>query len=337
MTGTPASLPSLRADRARDLIARFPSVSIAIFGDVMLDQFVIGGVNRISPEAPVPVVEFHREEFRAGGAANVASNVHALGGRATLVGLAGTDRAGEQLLAELTALGIDLAGLVRDGERRTTVKMRIVTDRHQQVARVDYENADEPDQRTSDRLATAIERAVEGAGAVIVSDYVKGGVTLALMQRLLAKARTARVPVLVDPKIPHLDRYAGARLITPNHSEAEVATHMRIRTDDDARAAARALRARLGCESVLITRGEHGMWLLDGDLEGALRAVAREVSDVTGAGDTVIATLALAVAAGASLSEAAALANHAAGIVVGRFGPATLTAPELMAAVEQDD
>ena len=336
MSSAPTSFPPLSVSRAQHLVERFPSSAIAILGDVMLDQFIIGRVHRISPEAPVPVVEFQREELRAGGAANVAANVRALGGRADLIGVVGVDRAGDQLLAELQARGIGCADIVKDGRRRTTVKMRIVTDRNQQVARVDYEEDDEPERRVADALAAAAERAVDSAGAVIVSDYLKGGITREAMQRLVTRSRLKRVPVLVDPKIPHLDRYAGARLITPNHHEAEVATHLRIRTDSDAHEAALALRERSGCESVLITRGEQGMWLLDGDVEGPLRAAAREVSDVTGAGDTVIATLALAVACGATLAEAAALANHAAGVVVGRFGPATLTPPELLAAVTRD-
>jgi rfaE bifunctional protein kinase chain/domain len=166
-----------------------------------------------------------------------------------------------------------------------------------------------------------------------VSDYLKGAVTGRLVAELAELARSRGLPLLVDPKIPHIGYYRGATLVTPNHHEAEIATHMRIRTDEDARSAARSLRQRASCDGVLITRGEHGMWLLAPESEGALPATAREVADVTGAGDTVIAMLALAMAAGATLAEAASLANHAAGIVVGKFGPATVSVEELLAVV----
>jgi D-beta-D-heptose 7-phosphate kinase/D-beta-D-heptose 1-phosphate adenosyltransferase len=169
---------------------------------------------------------------------------------------------------------------------------------------------------------------------LLVSDYLKGTVTRGVTASLIALKRLG-APLLVDPKIPHLDCYAGATLVTPNHHEAETATHRRIRTDEDARDAANDFRARAKCDAALITRGEHGMWLSSAEAEGAIPAVAREVSDVTGAGDTVVATLAVALAAGASLAEAAVLANYAAGVVVARFGPATVTREELLSAVEQ--
>jgi D-beta-D-heptose 7-phosphate kinase/D-beta-D-heptose 1-phosphate adenosyltransferase len=171
---------------------------------------------------------------------------------------------------------------------------------------------------------------------VVISDYLKGAVTRGFVECLVAAARRQGVPLLVDPKIPHLSYYAGATYIKPNHHEAEIATHRRIRSDDEAREAARAFRDVASCDGVLMTRSEHGMWLLDGRFEGHLPATAREVADVTGAGDTVIAVLALALAAGASSAEAASLANHAAGIVVGKFGPATVSRAELLHAVLGD-
>ena len=209
--------------------------------------------------------------------------------------------------------------------------MRVVTERNQQVARIDYE-------RTPTSAATSsgdrrrIARLAAGASAWLVSDYLKGVVTRAVVEALLRRSSVARRtvdPLIVDPKIPHLACYAGATLVTPNHHEAEAATHRRVRSDDEARQAARDFRTRAQCDAVLITRGEHGMWLSEPDIEGSIPAVAREVSDVTGAGDTVVATLALALAAGATMAEAAVLANQAAGIVVGKFGPATVTADEL--------
>jgi D-beta-D-heptose 7-phosphate kinase/D-beta-D-heptose 1-phosphate adenosyltransferase len=320
-------------DRAREIVARFPSASVLVVGDVMLDQFVVGRVDRISPEAPVPIVAFDHEEYRVGGAGNVATNVAALGGRVVLGGLVGQDAACERLSAELQAHGVGTAGLVADRARRTTTKMRVVTNRNQQVARVDYENDAEATGDVADSLAERAAEMAGAAGAIVVSDYLKGAVTKALVARLAAIARERRIPLLVDPKIPHIDYYAGATIIKPNHHEAEIATSRRIRTTDDAREAARAFRDRARCDGVLITRGEHGMWLLHEDREGHLPATAREVADVTGAGDTVIATLALALAAGADTAEAASLANHAAGVSVAKFATATVSPAELVHAV----
>jgi len=314
-------------------LERFAGATVLIVGDVMLDQFVIGRVSRISPEAPVPVVVYERDEHRVGGAANVANNVKALGGRVELVGLTGADAAGQRLRDLLNGLGMGTAGLVRDPSRRTTTKLRVVTDRNQQVARIDYETDVEAAGPIEQALAIQAEQLVPRADVVVVSDYLKGAVTRTLMARVIAAGRVRAIPVLVDPKIPHLDYYAGASLITPNHYEAEIATHLRIRDDEDAVRASAVFRERAHCERVLITRGEHGMCLLDGDLPRHFPAVAREVADVTGAGDTVIATMALGLAAGARIDQACELANHAAGIVVGRFGPAAVTRAELGEAV----
>ncbi|MBP1636743.1 MAG: hldE 1 [Acidobacteria bacterium] len=325
------------SDRLQPALDRFAGAAVLIVGDVMLDQFVIGSVSRISPEAPVPVVAYQRDEQRVGGAANVANNVRALGGRAELVGLTGADAAGQRLRDLLDGLGMGAAGLVRDPSRRTTTKLRVVTDRNQQVARIDYETDAEAAGAIEQSLAIQAERLVQRADVVVVSDYLKGAVTRMVVARIVAAGRARSIPVLVDPKIPHLDYYAGASLITPNHHEAEVATHLRIRGDEDAVRAAEVFRERARCERVLITRGEHGMCLLDGETARHFPAVAREVADVTGAGDTVIATIALGLAAGASLDEACELANHAAGIVVGRFGPAAVTRAELAESLRSSD
>jgi D-beta-D-heptose 7-phosphate kinase/D-beta-D-heptose 1-phosphate adenosyltransferase len=329
------------ASPAGAFVERFGRATVLVVGDVMLDRFTIGRVQRISPEAPVPVVEFRREEFRLGGAANVAHTIRALGATVRLVGLVGDDAAGVRLRRELEAIGIPAGGLVVDAGRPTTTKQRIVTERNQQVARIDYEDDREPSAAIERSLVERVEREIAGAAVVVASDYLKGAISEGLIAQLVAAGRRHGLAVLVDPKIPHLDRYRGATLLTPNHHEAALATAMRIRTSEEARAAARAFRTRAGCESVLITRGEHGMWLLDGTRgegdvrESDLPAVAREVADVTGAGDTVIGTIALALAAGAPLHDAAVLANHAAGIVVGKFGPATVTPEELARALAQ--
>jgi rfaE bifunctional protein kinase chain/domain len=209
------------------------------------------------------------------------------------------------------------------------------------VARVDYEEDADASGEIERAIVAEVKRVAADAHAWLISDYLKGTVTRAMVEALLgvsARARPSgeqtwssatRTPLIVDPKIPHLTCYAGATLVTPNHHEAARATHRRLSSDEDARDAARDFKRQAQCEAVLITRGEHGMWLSDDEIEGSVPAVAREVSDVTGAGDTVVATLALALAAGATKAEAAALAKQAAGIVVGKFGPATLTATEL--------
>ena len=322
------TLPALDARRARDLIARFSGLRVLVAGDVMIDRFIVGRVTRISPEAPVPVVHFQAEHVRLGGAANVAHNIAALGGSVALVGVVGSDAAGVRLREQLAAAGISADGLVEDGSRPTTEKVRIVTERNQQVARVDYERDADVDGAIEREVVTRIGKAGVGAKVLLVSDYLKGVVTRPIVEALVAM-KAAGALLIVDPKIPHLACYAGATLVTPNHHEAETATHRRIRTDDDARDAAHDFRARASCDAVLITRGEQGMWLSDAHDEGTIPAIAREVSDVTGAGDTVVATLALALAAGATIAEAAVIANHAAGVVVGRFGPATLTPDDL--------
>ena len=326
------TIAPLDARRGRELVARFAGLPVLVVGDVMLDRFIVGHVTRISPEAPVPVVRFRSEHVRLGGAANVAHNILALGGRASLVGIVGADAAADRLRGALAAAGASVDGLVADAARPTTEKVRIVTERNQQVARVDYEQDAEADARIEREIVARIGALGGGARALLVSDYLKGAVTRAAVEALMA-LQGSGAPLIVDPKIPHLAAYAGATLVTPNHHEAEAATHRRIRSDEEARTAARDFRECAGCEAVLITRGEHGMWLSGPEEEGAIAAVAREVSDVTGAGDTVVATLALALAAGATLAEAAVLANHAAGVAVGKFGPSTVSPEELIAAL----
>jgi D-beta-D-heptose 7-phosphate kinase/D-beta-D-heptose 1-phosphate adenosyltransferase len=307
---------------------------VLVVGDAMLDKFIVGRVTRISPEAPVPVVAFDHELHRIGGSANVANNVAALGGSATLVAVTGTDEGAATLARACREAGIAPA-LVGDPARPTTTKVRIVTERNQQVARVDYEEDAEIRNEIEHRLIAEINKHAQQTAAIVISDYLKGCITRAVVQSAVAAAAERHVPVLVDPKIPHVDYYGGTTVVTPNHHEAEIAANMRVRSEDDARGAARLFRDRAQCRSVLMTRGDQGMWLLAEGAEGYLPAAAREVADVTGAGDTVIATLALALAAGATIAEAARLANEAAGLVVARFGPATVRAAELMAAFER--
>jgi D-beta-D-heptose 7-phosphate kinase/D-beta-D-heptose 1-phosphate adenosyltransferase len=327
----PGVLPAIADSRARAIAGHFGSRHLIVVGDVMLDRFVVGRVTRISPEAPVPVVLFEREDARLGGAANVAQNIASLGGTVTLVGVVGDDGDAGMVRGLLDRAALGGGALVTDGRRRTTTKMRVVTTRHQQVARVDFESDHDIGDEAADAVAAAVESHAASAHAIVVSDYLKGVVTRRIMARIAALALAHNLPLLVDPKVPHMDFYRGSTLVTPNLHEAEVAANTRIRTPQDAAHAAHELRDRIGADGILITLGEQGMWLSHAGTDGWLETAAREVADVTGAGDTVIATLALALAAGASSAEAAQLANQAAGVVVGKFGAATVTCDELLA------
>jgi rfaE bifunctional protein kinase chain/domain len=325
-------LPVVTPERARRIASATVGARILIIGDAMLDKFIVGRVTRISPEAPVPVVAFDHEMLRMGGAANVAHNVAALGGQATLIAVTGMDDAAATLAHGCRDAGI-APSLVGDGSRPTTTKVRLVTDRNQQVARIDYEADAEIADDIERRILGEIDTHAAHAAAIVISDYLKGCITRKVVQAAVARAGPG-VPVLVDPKIPHIEYYAGTTLVTPNHHEAEVASHMRIRTQEEARLAARQFRSRAQCANVLMTRGDQGMWLLSSDSEGHLPSAAREVADVTGAGDTVIATMAVMLAAGATMTEAARLANEAAGQSVAKFGPATVSLVELLKAVD---
>jgi D-glycero-beta-D-manno-heptose-7-phosphate kinase len=323
----------LSAERAAEIVGAMEGRTVVVYGDVMLDEFVWGDVRRISPEAPVPVVEIGRESARLGGAANVLSNLRALGVRSSLVGVVGRDRAAERVLKELREAGAQdpEASLVVDVSRPTTVKTRIIA-HGQLVVRADRERRTPVDATVEERIVGTLRRLLRSADALVVSDYDKGAVTPAALDQILPAAEAAGVPVLVDPKIRNFDSYRPATLVTPNHHEALKVTNSEDDTDEGMARAARSIRERLSCRSVLITRGERGMMLLEGGGEPVyVPTAAREVYDVTGAGDTVIATLAASVAAGASLVEAAMLANHAAGIVVGKVGTATASPDEVLA------
>lgn len=313
------------------LTKQFTGCPVAIIGDVMLDHFLIGRADRISPEAPVPIVQLDREEFRLGGAGNVAANIASLGGVPKLAALIGTDEAAGVLKATLGKAGIGVSGLVADAHRRTTEKLRAVTERHLQVARIDRESVSPVDGDALQALLVAI-ATLSPAKAIVLSDYAKGVVTEEIVAAAVSLASTNHCALLVDPKVPHAGYYRGASVITPNHREAEAMSGHAIRTAADARKAAQLIHDASGA-SVLITRGEHGMYVFDASSgaakETVLTAAAREVADVTGAGDTVIASLALSMACGATLAEAANFANHAAGAAVGRFGTVAVTLSDI--------
>lgn len=305
----------------------FPAEAIAgsrvlVVGDVMLDRYWFGEVDRISPEAPVPVVRVARREDRLGGAANVARNVAALGGQATLIGIVGADEAGASISRMATQEGVD-ADLVADGEHPTTLKMRVLG-RQQQLLRVDFE--EQPRTATLDDLQARFERHLAGHDVLVLSDYAKGA--LERVESLIAQARAAGMPVLVDPKGDDYSRYRGATLVTPNRAEMQQAVG-RWSSESQLTERAQQLRADLDIEALLITRSEQGMTLFTAEGREHVDAQAHEVFDVSGAGDTVLATLAAMRAIGLPWVDAMAWANRAGGIVVGKLGTSVVTAAEL--------
>ena len=320
--------------RVEQILNRFPDKAVLILGDLMLDEFIWGKVRRISPEAPVPVVDVTEETYRLGGSGNVAANVRALDGKPIFVGVLGRDFAGDRVLRLMEEWGIDGAGIIR-ADRPTTLKTRIIA-HHQQVVRADREAKQPLGREVIAELGRVFMRQVSNAAAVIVSDYDKGVVNRDLLVEILPQVRSLGIPVFLDPKVHHADYYRPITMITPNEREAESLTGLPIPDMHSLEQAGQKLIERFGCEYALITRGEDGMSLFSNS-NGAgrptsqhLPTFAREVFDVTGAGDTVIATLALAHAAGAAMDECAMLANHAAGIVVGKIGTATVSRAELL-------
>jgi D-glycero-beta-D-manno-heptose-7-phosphate kinase len=297
---------------------------VLVVGDPMLDRYWHGAVDRISPEAPVPVVKVTREEERIGAAANVAYNVLTLGAQASFLGVVGDDEPGHKLETLLRETGIAVH-LKRDPGLKTTVKLRVIG-RHQQLLRMDFEN--EPDHEALASQNETFAVLAPKHDAILFSDYGKGG--LAHIPSMIALARAAGKAVLVDPKGSDYSRYAGASVITPNRAELQQVVG-NWHDDAELQAKAQRLRAELGLEALLVTLGEDGMTLLDAAGHIHVPAQAREVFDVTGAGDTVIATLAALVAAGLPLRQAMPLANKAGGVVVGKFGTATVTYEELFA------
>lgn len=315
-------------------IESFRDRRVVVIGDVILDRYLWGRATRVSPEAPVLVVDVDKEELRLGGAANVAQNVRALGARTVLIGAIGDDAAAAEMMQLLGANGVESSsGIVRDRSRRTTLKTRILA-HHQQVLRADEESREPLSAAIQSELWERARAALDGADAVLVSDYGKGVVTPELLSQLLPELERRGIPSAVDPKEEHFLRYRGVSVITPNAAEASEAWGKRFRSEADLIEAGFGLRERLQAGSVLITRGEDGMSLFTTTGHTHFPTRARKVYDVTGAGDTVIATIATALAARASLPEACVLANHAAGLVVAQLGTAAASAAELTASLE---
>ncbi|MBI3781374.1 MAG: D-glycero-beta-D-manno-heptose-7-phosphate kinase [candidate division NC10 bacterium] len=301
----------------------------------MVDEYIWGSVSRISPEAPVPVVEVKAESFRLGGAANVAANIRTLGGRAILVGVIGNDPHAERLVDQLQAVGIKGDGVVVDRNRPTTIKTRVVAG-SQQVVRFDRESALEMSKEATERVLELAVEHLREADALLISDYAKGVISKLVARQIIPLARRRKKIIVVDPKVHHFHLYKGATVVTPNHHEAAAFARFRLREGGDPDELGRELQQKLEVNAVLVTKGDQGMSLFEDGGVTHIPAVAKEVYDVTGAGDTVVATLGLALASGASLKEAAVIANHAAGVVVGKMGTATVSQSELKDALKQN-
>jgi len=324
-------LETIAVPTASDLLARMSGRRVVVIGDVMIDEWIWGNVTRISPEAPVPVVAVRDHSFTLGGAGNVASNLRALGANVTFVGAVGDDSAAARVRALFADNAVDARGLVVLPDRPTTRKTRIVA-HNQQVVRADWE-ATAPLDATAQAAAIAfVEDAVRDADAVVLSDYAKG-----FLSRPIVEAALGCPLVIADPKPENVGLYAGVNCIAPNVAEAARASGIAIVDDASLDRAGRALLERLGCRYVIITRGEHGMSLFGRDGERAdIPSVARTVFDVSGAGDTVVAVLTLALAARIPIEKAMQLANFAAGAVVEKLGTATATPAEIIALLEHD-
>jgi D-glycero-beta-D-manno-heptose-7-phosphate kinase len=327
------SKPKSQRSRLTGHIQRFPQAGVLVVGDLILDHYIWGKVSRISPEAPVPVVHVESESLKLGGAANVYNNILALGGKADLCGIVGSDEGGRRLLQQLGTRRGGRGGVIIDADRPTTRKTRVIA-HNQQMVRFDVERRTEMKVTLQRRIIRYVESRLREVSCVVVSDYAKGVVTAPLMMELVRLTTLRRIPLVVDPKVEHFSYYKGVTVVTPNHLEATQAAGVHGDDDLSIGQAGETIRQRLGCHSVLVTRGERGMSLFETDgTSFHIPTMARQVYDVTGAGDTVIATLGLALATGASMRDGAVLANHAAGIVVGMVGTATVSGPQLTQAV----
>ncbi len=316
-------------------LEQFKSAHILVVGDIILDRFIWGKVSRISPEAPVPVVDINHESIMLGGAANVLNNIISLGGKASICGAVGDDEMGRRIIHELRLKNINTDGIIVDSCRPTTVKTRVIA-HNQQVVRFDRESKGDIACASEDIILGYLKAHYHSFSGIIISDYAKGVVTKKLVSGIVRMANGRKTPVAVDPKVGHFDYYKNVSVVTPNNLEASQAAGFEITDDASLAAAGKKLIERLKSDAVLITRGEYGMSLFqNGGKPAHIPTVAKEVYDVTGAGDTVIAVLMLALSTGADMREAAVIANHAAGIVVGEVGTATVGLDNLKKTIRQ--
>ncbi|MDP6138648.1 MAG: D-glycero-beta-D-manno-heptose-7-phosphate kinase [Candidatus Woesearchaeota archaeon] len=317
------------------VIEQFKNKKILILGDVMLDKYIWGDVSRISPEAPVQIVNVTRESYVPGGAANVANNIAALSAKSFIVGVVGNDNTKKELIKELEKRNVDVNGLIIDENKRTIRKVRVFG-RNQQLLRFDYEKKGYVDANTENSIFDFVSKKLDEIDAIIISDYAKGTITKNLMEKLIALCKEKNKIVVIDPKPKHKGFYKNATLITPNHKEAHEMTGLaeEYLSDVDIEKMGKKLLGELN-STILITKGEKGMSLFEKDEKVTIiPTFAKEVYDIVGAGDTSAATLTLALASGASFGEAAVIANHAAGITVGKIGTSTVSIEELRKSIE---
>ena len=327
------SSPTFERASLEALVARFSGRRLLVLGDLMIDHYLWGRVERISPEAPVPVVEVQRESSSLGGAGNVAANLAALGAEPVLVGLVGEDVRAQQLLEAFAARQVATHAIVRDPSRPTTMKTRVIA-HSQQIVRADWESRADVEGPALRDLLAVLTREMAGVDALVVSDYGKGVITRPVLDAAIGLAKAKGIPIAVDPKESHLDAYHGVSILTPNQYEAGNMMAERIRDEASLMNVGWGLQRRLDAECALVTRGPDGMSLFErGGRYTHLPTVAREVFDVTGAGDTVVSVVALALAAGADYPSACFLANHAAGVVIREVGTATCSPAQLRASL----
>ncbi|MBU4561408.1 D-glycero-beta-D-manno-heptose-7-phosphate kinase [bacterium] len=316
--------------RLVEIVNRFDKAKVLVIGDVMMDEYIWGDVSRISPEAPVPVVKVMKETFIPGGAANVVRNINSLGGKVYLAGIIGNDSLGKKLKKTLTKSGVSTSGLIIDRSRPTTRKTRIIA-HSQQVVRIDKEKTDSPTSPIRKRLMNALERFINRMDIIIVSDYGKGIITSSILKKIFSLASKYKKKVVIDPKVGRFRDYRGATILTPNKNEARVALGGVLTEEESIHSIGKKILRELDLEALLITRGAEGMSLFQKDKKVVdIPTVAQEVYDVTGAGDTVTAVLALGLATGADFLSSAQIANFAAGIVVKEIGAATVSKKELL-------
>lgn len=319
-----------------ELLKSFSHKRVVVIGDLMLDHYVRGKIDRISPEAPVPVLEVQEEEYRLGGAANVAMNLHALGAEVFTLGICGDDAAGERLQQLMRQQGMDTWGLVVTRERRTTLKTRMSAV-NQQMLRIDYEDSSDIDATTQTEILNRFKAIPGKCDAVIIEDYNKGLLTKELIRKIIAFCSANGIHVAVDPKHKNFFEYTGVSIFKPNFQELQKNLGIKFETEDEVLQEAALLRNRMNCTYLVLTRGAKGLYVFGGDEETLhIPTFARDVYDVSGAGDTVISVLSLAYASGADIRTAATIANHAAGVVCGKLGTATASVEEILASYEEN-
>jgi len=323
---------SISRRKALEIISNFKKSGVLVVGDVMVDHFIWGKVSRISPEAPVPVVDVQKDSVMLGGCANVLNTVYAMGGKVFVAGVIGADNIGRGLVGQLKERRIDTSGIIVEKGRPTTLKTRVVA-HGQQVVRFDHESKKPIPNSSRDRILAYVKSLKRQIGAVVISDYSKGVVSRELIEGIKDIVKDTKIFLCVDPKQSDFSVYSGVHVITPNHHEAQRAAGMEIANGGDLINLGEKLLAKYDFQALLVTRGEEGMSLFERGKKVShtfFPAQAKEVYDVTGAGDTVIGVLALALASKANLKEATSLANHAAGIVVGKVGTSTVSQDELI-------